>query len=100
MFPLLMWKCYNKIHWTSWSDSLGIPLLDPQAGKPDLRFRTFTAVGELLFLQFVGCPPGRYAILFYHDCSPYHLTVASSLSLDIGYFWGVGVAGWVLVSSC
>ena len=40
-----------KSHWSSRSDSLEIPspLSDPQAGKPDVGFRNFTPVGELLW---------------------------------------------------
>ena len=52
--------------------------------EPSQQLENFFGI---IFLQLVGCPPGGYAILFYHDCSPYHLTVASSLSLDIGFFF-------------
>lgn len=50
-----------KSHWPSMSDSLGfpVPLLDPQAGKPDVGFRTFVQKWENLFgivLQSVGSP--------------------------------------------
>ena len=43
-----------------------VPLSDPQAGKPDVEFRTFTTMGELAWiitiLQFVGHPSGGYGI--------------------------------------
>ena len=46
---------------------------------------------DILVLHFVGHPPDGNGILFYCDCTPsYHLDVASSLSLDMGYLiWGV-----------
>ena len=46
----VLWKPYNQIHWPSRPHSLGIlnPLLDPKAGMPDMGFRTFTTVAELL----------------------------------------------------
>ena len=48
------------------------PLLDPQAGKPDMGFRTFTTVGEFLwyYRSPVCCLPDEYGTWFYHNCSP------------------------------
>ena len=45
-----------------------MPLSDSLAGKPDLGFRTFTTVENffgIIFLQFVGHPPGGDKISFY-----------------------------------
>ena len=45
-----------------------VPLPDPQAGKPDVRPRIFTTVGEwgnffgIIVLQIVGRSLGRYGI--------------------------------------
>jgi len=76
-----------------------VPLLDPQAGKSDMRLRTFTTVGELLWYY---CSPDCilptqqiwYLILSCLHPS-YHLFAASSLTLDmVILFW------WVPASSC
>ena len=50
-FPQSCGSPIIKSHRTSKSDSLEIPspLSDPQAGKPDVGFRNFTTVGELLW---------------------------------------------------
>ena len=65
-----------------------VPLLDPQAGKPDMGFRIFTIMRELLWYYYspvCGSPPVGMGFWFDHDCAPFsHLTVASSLSLDVG----------------
>ena len=58
-----------------------VPLLNPQAGKPDVGFRTFTTVGELLWYYWssvCGSPTQRVAqvtqlcLTLCHpmDCSP------------------------------
>ena len=42
-----------------------VPLLDPQAGKPDIGFRTFITVEHffgIIVIQFVGHPLGGYGI--------------------------------------
>ena len=56
-FPPVIWSPVIKSHWPSKSDSwrFPFPLLDPQAGKPDVELRrTFTTVGELLWYH---CSP-------------------------------------------
>ena len=67
-------------------------LPDPQAGKPMLGLRTFTPVGELLWyncFSVLGSPTWRVWGLILSRVHPSkHLTVASSLYLDVGYlFW-------------
>ena len=44
--PSPMGSLVNKSCWPLWSDFVGIssPFLGPQAGKPDMRFQTFTTV--------------------------------------------------------
>ena len=44
----------------------------------------------IIILQFVGHPPGKYGIWFYHVHPSYCLTVASSLYLEckISFFGG------------
>ena len=102
LFPLVLWKFYNQTCWPSRSDSWGypVPLLDPQAGKPGVGFRTFTTVGEPLW--YCCCSPVCGSLTWWvwdlilsglHPSC--HLAEASSLSLDVGFlFW------WVLASSC
>ena len=52
-FPESCGSLVIKSHWPSRPDSLDqripSPLLDPETGKPDAGFRTFTTVGELLW---------------------------------------------------
>ena len=49
-FPQSCGSLVIKSRWPSRSDSLGIPSpFGPQAGKPDVGFRTFTAAGALLW---------------------------------------------------
>ena len=60
----------NQIPW-GW---FLVPLLDHQAGKPDVGLRTFTTVGELLGYYcspVSGLPTWQVWIWFYHDCSPH-----------------------------
>ena len=75
-----------------------VPLLDPQATKPDMGLKIFTTVGSsfgITVLQFVGHPPSRYGIWFYQDYVLPTFPMASPLSLDVAYlFW------WVPASSC
>ena len=63
-----------KSHWPSKSDSwFPIPLLDPQAGKPDMRLRTFKTVGELLWYYHFpdyGLPTWWVWDWFYCVCNP------------------------------
>ena len=83
----------------------GIPLLDPKAGKPDLQFRTFTMVQQLLgilVLQSVSHPLTWYGFDFIMMCPSYHLTVVSCLwmwSTIFGEFQHPPVNG-CLTASC
>ena len=51
LFALVPWKSYNQIK-ARFPGDFPVPLSDPQAGKPDMGFRTFTTVGELLWYYF------------------------------------------------
>ena len=72
---------------------LPVPLLDPQAGKPDMGLRT-SPVGELLscyYSPICGSPTWQvWDFILLWLCPSYHLVMASSLSLDIGYLFLVG----------
>ena len=64
-----------------------VPLLGPQAVKPDVGFQTFTAVWERLWYYcspICGSPTG-YGIWFYRDCAP--PTVLLQLLLCL-WTWG------------
>ena len=85
-----------KPRWSSKPDSLGAPppFPDPQAEKPDMELRTFTPVGVLLWCNYfpVCESPTRqvWDLILSELCPSYHLILASSLSLDVGYlFWWV-----------
>ena len=71
-----------------------VTLLDPQAGKPDMSFRTFTTVGELLWYYYspvCGSPTLQiWDLILSWLCPSYHLTEASSLSLNVKYIFLVG----------
>ena len=74
-----------------------VPLLDPQAGKPDTSFRTFTTVGELLWYYYspVSESPTWWVwnlILSWLHPS-YHLAAACLWAQDIFF-------RWVPVTSC
>ena len=114
-----------KSHCTSKLDSLGIlvSLTNPQAGRPDVGFRTFITVGErlwyycsLLFCIIVSHLPAGYAICFHCDCTPptislqlllclwmcFFLSFSLSLSLFFFFFGGFQcppVSGY-LTASC
>ena len=64
-------------------------LSDPQAGKPDMGFRMFTTVGELLWYYcspVCGSPTHQVGdLILLWLCPSYHLAVASSLPLDTWY---------------
>ena len=68
-----------------------VPLSDPQAGKPDKGFRTFTIVWELLWYCYspvCGSPTWwvwDFILSILH--SSYLLIAASSLTLDVGYLF-------------
>ena len=70
-----------------------VPLSDPQAGKPDVGFRTFTAVQDffgIIVLQSVGHPPGGYGIWFYYDCTllPCHYSFLFVFGHGVSFFGG------------
>ena len=75
-----------------------VPLSDPQSGKPDEGFRTFTTVQDCfgIVLQPVGHPPSGYAIWFYHDYAPPTISLQLLLCL---WMWGVSFR-WVPASCC
>ena len=99
-FPVL-WKSYSHIPLAFKVGILWgfpVPLLDPQAGKPAVGFRTFTTVGELLWYYcspVCGSPTLQVRDLILSQLYPsYHLTAASSLSFYL--FWeGVRVASLI-----
>ena len=87
LFPPVLWKSYSQILLALKVKFLGnslVPLLDPQAEKPDVGFRIFTTVRELLWYY---CSPvfrsstSRYGIWFYHDCTPSIISLWSLLCL-------------------
>ena len=64
-----------------------VPLLGPQAGKPDMGIWTFTTVGELLWYYYspvCGLPTIGYGIWFYCDCA--HSTISLWLLLCLWLF--------------
>ena len=71
-----------------------VPLLGPQAGKPDMGIWTFTTVGELLWYYYspvCGSPTLQiWDLILSWLCPSYHLTEASSLSLNVKYIFLVG----------
>ena len=48
LFPPVLWKFYYQILLVL-KARFPVPLSDPQVGKPDMGFRTFTIVHELLW---------------------------------------------------
>ena len=102
LFPSVLWKSCKQIplafkarfHGGSGS-SYQIPRLGSLMWGSEAS-QQWEYLFDIIVLQFVGHPPHRNGILFYSDCAPsYHLAVASSLSLDMGYLiW------WVLAFSC
>ena len=90
VFPPVLWKSYNQIPLAFKARFPG----DPQAGKPDMGFRTYTAMGELLWYYFspiCGSPTdGVWDMILSWLGPSYHLAAASSLSLDVQYLFLVG----------
>ena len=92
-------------HWPSRSDSLGIPspFVRSPGWKPAVGSRTFTTVGELLWYYcspVCGSPTQQvWDLILSWLCSSYHLAVASSLFLDMGYLFLVcsGILLWMVV---
>ena len=73
-----------------------VPLSDPQAGKLDVGFRTFTAVQDfvgIIVLQSVGHPPGGYGIWFYYDCTllPCHYSFLFVFGHGVSFLVGSGI---------
>ena len=97
-FPQSCRSLVIKSQWPSRPDSLDqripSPLSDPKTGKPDVGFRTFTTVGELLWYYcspVCGSPTWwAWDLILLWLCPSYHLNAASSLSLDEGYLFLVG----------
>ena len=66
-----------------------VPLLDPQAGKPDMGSepsQQWENLFGIIVLQFVDCLPGGYGTLFYHNCSPPTILLWILLCL---WIWGI-----------
>ena len=93
-FPQSCGSLLIKSHWPSETNSLGflIPLPDPQAGNPDVGFRT-SQQRENLFGIILDHPPSGYGIWFYCDFSP------PTVSLRLLCLWGI-FFWWVPASSC
>ena len=62
--------------------------------EPSQQWENFFGI---IVLQFVSHPPGGYGIWLLWFCPSYCLTVASSLSLDVGYLFLVGSRVLLLV---
>jgi len=92
-FPQSCGSPIIKFHWSSRSD-FPVLLLDLWARKPDMGFRTFTTVGELLWYYFspVCGSPTQWVwdLTVSWLCPSYHLAVGSSLPLDMGYLFWMG----------
>ena len=96
LFPPILWKSCNQIPLNfkvrfPENPRFLVPFSDPQAGKPDVGFRTFTTVGELLF-NYCSLVCGSPTLWVWDLILPwlfpsYHLTATSSLSLDVGYLF-------------
>ena len=91
LFPPVLWKSCNQI---SLAFKVRFPGdSQPQAGKTDVGFRTFTTVGELLWYYFspvCGSPTHQeWDLILLWLCPFYCLSVASSLSSYVRrLFWG------------
>ena len=89
LFPSPCGSLIRKSCWPSMSDPwwFPVPLSDPQAVKPYVGFRTFTTLGVLwyYFSPVCGSPTWKeWDLILSWFFSSYHLTMASSLSLDMG----------------
>ena len=111
LFPLVLWKSYNqiqpafKVRFPEGSH----PLMDPQAGKPDVgsepsqQYENFFGI---IVVKFVGHPPSRHGIWFYHGYAP--LTVSLQflcfwmwgLSFFFFFWWAPASSCWWLFNSC
>ena len=90
-FPSVLWKSYHQIPlaFRARLPGLPAPLSDPEAGKPDMGFRTFTTVRELLWhycSPACGSPTQQIRDLIFF------MTVCLLLS-NLGFFFfsGCGV---------
>ena len=96
LFPSVLWKAYNQNHWSSRSDSLGIPnpfVRSPSweawCGVQNLHNSARTSLA-LLFSRLWVTYPADMEFDFTVIGPSYHLAAASSLSLDMGYLFLVG----------
>ena len=90
LFPPVLWKACNQVP-LALKAGCPAPLLAPQAGKPHVGPRAFTAVLALLWCScFPVCgspaPPSVVLILSWMSSSC-RLAMAASLSLDVGYLF-------------
>ena len=93
-FPSVLWKSYNQIllAFRVRFPGLPVPLSDPMAGKPDMGFRTFTTLRELLWhycSPACGSPTQKiWDLIFF-------MTVCLLLS-NLGFFFfsGCGVCSF------
>ena len=97
LFPLVLLKPCNQIPLAfkvRFPGDSPVRFLSPQAGKPDVGFWTFTTVGELLWYYYspvCGSPTLQiWDLILSWLCPSYHLTEASSLSLNVKYLFLVG----------
>ena len=95
LFYPLLWKAYYQIPLTLKArfSVAPVPLLDPEAWKSDMGFRTFTIVWELLWYYcspVYGSPTQWVWDLVLSWLSPSYCLAMVSLSLDIGYLILVG----------
>ena len=89
-FPQSCGSRVIKSHWPSRPDSLESP--SPFVGSPgwklDIGFRTFTTVKNFFGAIVLQYTWWVWNLILSWLCPSYHLTMVSSLSLDVGYlFW-------------
>ena len=81
LFPPVLWKSYDQIPLALEARFFGDSQLlcwVPRLGslmwgsEPSQEWENFFGI---IVLQFVGHSPGRYGILFYHDCAPPTISV-------------------------
>ena len=91
LFPPVLWSFYTQAPWAFTECQVLqiflLPMGDPQAGEPYMGFRTLTPVIELFsHLQVTHLVGMGLLISLKHPS--YNFSVASSLSLGVGYlFW-------------
>ena len=106
LFPPILWKSCNQIPLNfkvrfPENPRFLVPFSDPQAGKPDVGFRTVRTVWELLWYY---CSPvcgsltwRIWDLIWLWLCSSYCLPAAPSLSLDMGCFYLMGSSALLLM---